>query len=186
MDEGISSDHALGQGVSGGVGVEAAVDGCAGGNEIHEPRGIGTDASGGDTAVTRMENQATEGVDGRFAEDYAGWCGKRAWPWGEPRHGEHAQVFLRTRGHPPPWHGTGAAQFGSHRFISLSKEQEDGVGAVVSVKNSRTDERLDQIHRQCAFNVQVAFDALQMKGLAPGQSELWFLGRRRIGRAERA
>jgi hypothetical protein len=68
-------DHLLSRGVAGGVGIKAAEDRYAGGQEIYEPKGIRASAGRGDAAVIRMKGQATEGVDGRFAKD----DGRRDW-----------------------------------------------------------------------------------------------------------
>jgi hypothetical protein len=46
LDGRVSSDHALGHGVSGGVGVEAAEDRNTSEDETGQPTGIGTSAGG--------------------------------------------------------------------------------------------------------------------------------------------
>ena len=62
-------DQELGDGVAGGIGVEAAVEGQALGDERGKPRGVGSGTGGGEAAAMGMKDAATEGVDGRFAED---------------------------------------------------------------------------------------------------------------------
>ena len=67
-DRRMKQDQALGQGVAGGIRVEAAEDGQAQTEQDGEPGRVGSGAGGGEAAKGRMKGVATEGVDGRFAE----------------------------------------------------------------------------------------------------------------------
>ena len=69
LDGGMKVAHALGHEVAGGIGVKAAVDGLALGDERAQPRGIGPGTRGGETAIGGMKGVATDGIDGRFAQD---------------------------------------------------------------------------------------------------------------------
>jgi len=73
-----------------------------------------------------MENVATEGVDGRFAEDEVGaWSGRK---------GEEAKIFTGARSHAAPGHGTGAAQFGTDGLARGVAQKEDGVGSGIGIE----------------------------------------------------
>jgi len=61
--------HALGHEVAGGIGVKAAVGGLALGEERGQPRRIGPGAGGGETTIGGIKGVATDGIDGRFAQD---------------------------------------------------------------------------------------------------------------------
>jgi hypothetical protein len=61
--------HALSHGVTGGIGVKAAIDGEALRDQGRKPRWVWSGASGGKTAVVWIAGMATEGVDGGLAED---------------------------------------------------------------------------------------------------------------------
>jgi len=65
----VKSDHGFGHGVTGGIGVKAATDLIALLNEGREPAGIGSGTGGGEATILGMESQATDGVNGRLAED---------------------------------------------------------------------------------------------------------------------
>ena len=67
-----------------------------------------------------MEEVATEGVDGRFAEDNVT---TRA-----GRDGEEAEIFARARSHAAPGNRTAPPQFGANRLACVVTQQEDGVG----------------------------------------------------------
>ena len=61
--------HASGHVVACGISVEAAEDGQTQAEQSVEPGGVWSGAGGGDAAIGRMKDVATEGVDGRFAQD---------------------------------------------------------------------------------------------------------------------
>ena len=71
VDGGGEADHGLGHGLAGGVGVEATVEGVALGQEWSQPARIGTGTGRGETPELRMEEVATDGVDGRLAQEEA-------------------------------------------------------------------------------------------------------------------
>ena len=65
----MEGDQGLSHGISSGIGVKAAVDAKMLVDEGGEPSGIWPGASGGDAKMTGMEGRATDGINGRFAED---------------------------------------------------------------------------------------------------------------------
>src|SRR5260370_25288011 len=67
-DSRVDGNHLLSHGVAGGVGIEAAVDGKALRQECGKPSGIGPSSGCGYTERRRMQQKATHGVDGGFAE----------------------------------------------------------------------------------------------------------------------
>ena len=87
-------DHALGHGLTGGIGIKAAIDGQALGDERWQPRRVGSGTGGGEGAIGGMQGVATEGVDGRFAQDY----GLRI----RCADGEEAMVFAGARRQSAP------------------------------------------------------------------------------------
>lgn len=62
-------DHAKSHGVAGGIRIEGAEDGQRLREQGSEPGRMRSGAGGGKAAKGRMEDQTTEGVDGRFSED---------------------------------------------------------------------------------------------------------------------
>ena len=87
-------DQALGHGVAGRIGVKAAEDWQSQREQGAEPGRVGSGAGGGEAAIGWMKGVATEGVDGRFAED-DGLSGVGA-------DGEEAAIFAGARGHAAP------------------------------------------------------------------------------------
>ncbi len=73
-DGGMKGAHAQGHGVACGIGVKAAVDDVTLGQERSQPRGIGPCTRGGETTIGGMKGVATNGINGRFAQD-----GSLAW-----------------------------------------------------------------------------------------------------------
>ena len=86
MDVRMKSDQGLGDGVACGIGIEAAVDLAALGEQRRQPAWVGSGAGGGEATVLGVEGEATEGIDGRLTEDEGGPRGGR--------NGEVAEVFL--------------------------------------------------------------------------------------------
>ena len=64
LDGGVEADHGLCHGVAGRVGVKAAVDERSGLEQRTEPSGIGAGAGSGEATVVRMQERATNGVNG--------------------------------------------------------------------------------------------------------------------------
>ena len=69
MDRGMKGDHPLSHQVTGGIGVIAAGDRESFAEEVFEPERIGSGSGGGKAATGRGQGQATQGINGRFAED---------------------------------------------------------------------------------------------------------------------
>jgi hypothetical protein len=59
--------HPSGHSVAGGIGVEAAIDGPALGDQPRKPRRVRSGARGGKAAVTGMKGLATEAINRGFA-----------------------------------------------------------------------------------------------------------------------
>ena len=112
-DSGIECDHLLSHGVAGGVGIETAVNAEALRQEWLQPAGIGPSSGCGYAQRRGMQEKATHGVDGRFAEH------DRRWTWSGD--GKVAEIFLRTRRHAAPGWKSGAAQFGANGPVFFSK-----------------------------------------------------------------
>src|SRR5438093_1270137 len=98
-DSGIECDHLLSHGVAGRVGIETAVDTMAVRQEWWQPAGIVPSSGCGYAEIRGMQEKATHGVDGRFAEH-----DRRCSRSGD---GEVAEIFLRTRRHATPACGSG-------------------------------------------------------------------------------
>ena len=153
MDGRMEGDESLSHGLTDDVAIEAAEDVATLVEEVRQPGGIGSGAGGGDGPVIGMKGVATEGVDGRFAEDDVGAR--------DGRTGEEAKIFTGTRSHAAPRHGAGAAQFGADGLAVGVAEEEDGVGAGVSVEVARGRERVDQGVRQGALVDEIAADGVE-------------------------
>ena len=65
----VKSDHSFGHGVTGGIGVKATVDLLSLTDEGRKPAWIGSGTGGGEAPILGMKSQATDGVNGRLAED---------------------------------------------------------------------------------------------------------------------
>ena len=93
--------HPLGHGLTGGIGVEAAIDWHALSDQRREPSWLGSGTRGGKTEVTWMKSMATESIDGRFAQDERATarCG----------YAKEAPIFAGTRRHAAPARSRGAA-----------------------------------------------------------------------------
>ncbi len=98
-----------------------------------------------------MQDLATEGVDGRLAQDDG--------LGGGDGDGEEATVFAGTRSQSTPGPGGGAAQFGTDGGGRRIAQQEDRVGVGIGVEDSRFTERQEQRARQSSFDDEVTFDA---------------------------
>lgn len=154
LDRGMEGHHGVSHALAGGVEIEAAPETAVLVKELGDPGGIGSGARGGETAVLGMEHVATEGVDGRFAEDDVGAR--------EGRKGEEAEIFAGTGSQATPGHGTGAAQFGADRLAGDIAEEEDGVGPCVGVEVARLDQGVDQGVRQGALIDEVTANGVEL------------------------
>ena len=72
LDARIQGDHGLGHGVTGGIGVEAAVNLAPLIQQGPQPGRVRSGAGSGEAPVCGMEGKATDGIDGRFAQDQRG------------------------------------------------------------------------------------------------------------------
>ena len=136
LDGGVESDHGVSHVIAGRIGVEAAVEAESLGEQRGKPGGVGSGAGGGEAEAVGIEDRATEGVDGRFAQDsHLGVRGTGC---------EVAQVFTGARGEAAPSGSCSAAEFGANGPVFLSKEQEDGIGLVVGIKAAGLNERLQE------------------------------------------
>ena len=60
---------------------------------------------------------------------------------------------------------SGSPEFGAHRVVLLSQQQEKGIGFVVGEKGARLDQRVDQVGSDAALSHQVALDARELAGV---------------------
>ncbi len=79
-----------------------------------------------------MERKATEGVDGRFTKNDR-WVGAVDKGQGLGANRKEAEVFLGAGRQAVPGVRGGAAQFGAHRKIFFSQQQENGVALGVGI-----------------------------------------------------
>jgi len=75
-----------------------------------------------------MEQPATDGINGGFAQDHPGRV--------RGLNGKVAEIFLRSGRHAAPTLRSGAAQFGAHRCILFSKQKEDGIATAIGIEFS--------------------------------------------------
>jgi hypothetical protein len=134
FDGGTHSDHGASHIVTGGVGIEAAVNLATLVQQGPQPARVGPGAGGGKATVPGMEDKATDGIDGRFAKD------NDRQRFG--RNGEAAQVLLGAGRQAVPRPPGGAAQLGPDREVVLAPQQENGVGPRIGIEGARLDERL--------------------------------------------
>ena len=135
MDGRMEGDHGAGHGLPGGVGVKAAVELAALGQQRAKPAGVGPNTGGGEATVLGMEGEAADGVDGRLTQN----DGRQ----GGGGNGEEAQVLLGTGGHSAPTVVSGPAEFGADRSVILSQQKEDGIGSGIGVEASSLNERVN-------------------------------------------
>src|SRR2546422_6804459 len=86
-----------------------------------------------------MEQKATDGVDGGFAQDHH----RRL----RSIDREVAEIFLGAGRHAAPTLRSGAAQFGAHRCIFFSEQEEDRIAMTISIEFSGCNEGVR--HRGC-------------------------------------
>ena len=94
-----------------------------------------------------MKQQATDGVDGGFAQDH------------DPRvrglDGEVAEIFLRAGRHAAPALRSGAAQFGAYRFVFFSQQEEDRIATLIGIEFSGGNKGIGHRGRDRALMDQV-------------------------------
>ena len=110
-----------------------------------------------------MKRQATDGIDGRLAEDDGGLRGGRKV--------EEAEVFAGTRRHAAPGERRGTTQFGPDGPALRVAQQENGVGSRVGVEASGLDEGSDEAEGEAALSDQVMDDAVEFGRIGGGAVE---------------
>ena len=149
-DFGMGSDHGTRHFVAGLVVVEAAVDGAAPFEQAGEPGRVAAHSRGGNAGGAGKNDQATDGVDGRFTENDIAFTDWR-------RVGlllkllkdrEVTGVFAGAASHASPGDGAGSAQLGAHRhcagFAFKVKVHKDGIGSRVGINDARFHEPVYQ------------------------------------------
>ena len=116
-----------------------------------------------------MKRQATDGIDGRLAEDDGGLRGGRKV--------EEAVVFAGTRRHAAPGDWRGPTQFGPDGPALRVAQQENGVGSRVGVETAGLDEGSDEPVGEAALSDQVLHDPIEL-GSIGGGAQKGGLGRR--------
>jgi hypothetical protein len=152
----MEGEEGVSHGLTDGIAIKAAEDVRALVEKVRQPSGIGPCTGGGDATVIGMKDVATEGVDGRFAEDNV-----RTWERGN---GEEAKVFAGTRSHAAPGHGACATQFCADGLAEGVAQEEDGVGFCVGVEITEVGERVDERERQSAMSDQIADQGREVMG----------------------
>ena len=161
----MEGDHGASHVVSGGIGVKAAVDLLSLTDEGREPAWIGSGAGGRDAPMLGMKRLATNGINGRLAENDGWLLGGRK--------GEEAEVFLGTRRHAAPGERRGATQLGPDGPALRVAQQENGVGSRVGVEASGLDEGSDEAEGEAALSDQVMDDAVEFGKIGGGAEEGW-------------
>ena len=94
-----------------------------------------------------MEQKATDGVDGGLAQDHHGRV--------RSIDGEVAEIFLGAGRHAAPTVRSGAAQFGAHRCVFFSPQEEDRIATMIGIEFSACHEGVRQRGRDGAVMDQV-------------------------------
>ena len=167
VNGGVKLDHGLGHRFAGVIAIKAAEELALLTDQLCQPGWVGPGPGGGEAAILRVQSVATDRIDGRLTEDRGGRSSKQCRRWD----GEEALVLARSRGHPAPGHGCGAAQFRAHGLIELAAQDKDGVSPGVGVKAVAVDERFQQDRRQRTFLEQIAADHLQLLRAGRGKQQ---------------
>ena len=69
LDSAIAFVHRFSHVIASGVGIEAAIDWQSSADNGRHPGGVGSGSGGGDAPEARVDQRATEGIDGGLAED---------------------------------------------------------------------------------------------------------------------
>ena len=108
-----------------------------------------------------MQLQATDGVDGGFAEDNMFRLG-RADP-------EVAEILASAGGQSSPCSPAGASQLGSNGMIVLpGYHQKDSVATAVGVQLARFDERLEKVRSKMALLDEISTYSIQLGAIGLG------------------
>ena len=94
-----------------------------------------------------MEQPATDGVDGGLAQDHH----RRL----RSLDGEVTEIFLGAGRHAAPTVRSGAAQFGAHRYVLFSQQEEDRIATAIGIEFSGRNEEVRQRGRDGAVMDQV-------------------------------
>lgn len=156
LDGGMQGDHGVSHGVTGGIGVEAAVDPATVIQQGPQPARVGAGAGGGETTALGMEGHAADGVDGRFAQDHP-------WP-GCGGNGEATQILLGAGCQAVPSPLGGAAKLGADGAVMLVSQQENSIGSGIGIDGAGVYEWRHQHRGQAALGDQVVSDADQLAG----------------------
>ncbi len=116
-DSGIESHHLPSQIFPGAVGIEATVGQITLSQECGEPAWVGASSGGGDSPTSGVQQEAADGVDGRFAQDDGSGSGRVQ--------GEVAEILPGAWRQAQPAHRSGAAQFGAHGLVFFAGQEED-------------------------------------------------------------
>ena len=162
LDGRMKGDQGVSHVLAGVVQIEAAPEVATLVQEVRHPGRIGPGTGGGHTAVSGMEKVATDGVDGRFAEDDVRSR--------NGRDGEEAQILAGARGHAAPGKWTGAAQFGADGLAMPIAQEEDGVGSGVGVEVTGLCQRIEESWRQGALLDQIASNSGELVRSGRGQA----------------
>jgi hypothetical protein len=69
FDGWVQSDHGASHVVTGGIGIEAAIDRVTLVQQRLQPAWVGSGPGGGEATVVGMKGEATDRIDGRFTEN---------------------------------------------------------------------------------------------------------------------
>ena len=163
---GVQFGHRPRHGLSGGVGIVAAVDLMAVADERGEPSGIRPGAGGRDAHPIGVKGETADRIDRGFAQHYGRG---RA----QCRGRKVAQVLPGTVGHAPPSTRRRPPEFRADRPFFFSKQEKDGVGPGVGVDGARFDERLDQRGEESALVDEVSPHARELAAIWGRQSQRW-------------
>ena len=153
-----------GSGVAGVVGVEATEDGVAVGDQNAQPGRIGPHAGRGDADPLRVDLEATDCIDGGFAE--------HDFPGGPGANPEVSQILVAPGPHSSPGLQSGPPQFRPDGSLGLSGQQhKDRIGVAVCVQLARLEQRLQQRGAQTPTAREVLTDAGQPARIGQGQPQ---------------
>jgi hypothetical protein len=108
-----------------------------------------------------MQLQATDGIDGGFAEDDT----FRLW-LADP---EVAQILASAWGQATPYQPTGTTQLGSNGMIVFSGDhQKDSVATLVSVQLARFDKRLEKVRLKLTAFGKISMYSMQLGKIGLG------------------
>ena len=111
-----------------------------------------------------MEEKATHGIDGRFAEHDHSRI--------RSADGEESKIFLGARSHTAPGcRSYGSTQFGADGPVFFSKQQKDGIGASVGIELAGLAQSFNQREGDAALMDEILFDDGKIAGGRRWQSQ---------------